>query len=116
MTMTQRKPLSKSGWVLLGAAVVIPIVLVTLHFTGVLDLSFIGSAYLSLMIWASDNGWNALIVGGAHVAIGALLLYGLKSYIIGEKIKTGAVATGGYSPTPTYPSAPAPVPQETEIS
>jgi len=115
MTMTQRKKLSKSGWILLAIFAVLVIALPILHFTGILDLSFLGNGYVALMIWASSNGWNALIVGVGHIVFGVLIFYGLKSYIIGEKI-SAPTATGGYSPAPTYPSTPAAEKQETEIS
>jgi len=101
-----RKKLSKSGWILLGIIVILVIALPILHFTGVIDLSFLGNGYVGLMVWASENAWNALIVGIGHVAIGVLIFYGLKSYIIGEKqvmITTGA---SGYAPQPSVPSQP----------
>ncbi len=115
MTMTQRKKLSKSGWLLLGLFVVGVIVGITLHFVGIIDLSFIGNGYLTIMMWASSNGWNAAIVGAGHVVIGVLIFYGLKSYIIGEKISV-STPVGGYNPAPSYPSGAAQQQQETEIS
>ena len=95
VTPTARKKLSKSGWILIGIGVVLLIALPILHFTGVYDLSFLGSGYISIMMWASENGWNALIVGVTHFILGMLTFYALKSYIIGEK----QVFMAGYNPS-----------------
>lgn len=108
-----RKKLSKSGWILLAMLGVLCIAAPLLHFTGIIDLSFLGVGYMGLMLWAGENGWNALIVGVGHVAFGLLIFYGLKSYIIGEKqVMMGPM---GYHPQPTTPSQPQSSP-ETVIS
>jgi hypothetical protein len=101
-----RKKLSKSGWILLALVAILLIVLPTLHFVGVIDLSFLGNGYLGLMIWASENAWNALIVGIGHVTLGVLIFYGLKSYIIGEKQVMITTTGAGYAPQPSVPSQP----------
>jgi hypothetical protein len=101
-----RKKLSKSGWILLGILAILVIALPILHFTGIIDLSFLGTGYVGLMMWASENGWNALITGTGHVTLGILLFYGLKSYIIGEKQVMITTTSGGYSPQPSVPSQP----------
>jgi len=91
-----KKKLSKSGWILLAILFIAAITLIVLHFVGIVDLSFLGAGYAGLMIWAGESGWNALIVGIAHSALGFLVFYFLKSYFIGEK----QVIPAGYGYTP----------------
>ncbi len=102
-----RKKLSKSGWILLGIGAVLLIALPILHFTNIMNLSFLGEGYVGLMMWASENGWNALIVGSGHVVFGLLIFYGLKSYIIGEQqVMITTAGASGYNPQPSVPSQP----------
>jgi len=119
--VTQRKKLSKGTWLLIIAVLVAIIVAVVLHFTyhavgfGI-DLGFLGGIGQGLMNWGALGGWNSLIIGVAFFGLGALFLYTLKAYFIGETVTTGAVGGTGYNPAPVYPTSPQKEDTETTIS
>lgn len=113
---TIRKKLNKSAIILLALLAVGSIVAIVLHFTGIFPLNALGDYAIYGAMWASQSGWNCLIIGGAIFAVGAGVFYWFKDYIIGTEMpyNTGVGASaGGYSPMPTTPSSPQ---QDSEVS
>ena len=98
MSLKSRKNMSTSAWILIAIAIICVIALPILHFTyhsvgfGV-DLSFIGTAFTNILIWASESTLNGvLLVGGVFIG-GALTWHALKTYILGTTISVSTVAT-----------------------
>jgi hypothetical protein len=83
---TVKTKMSKSAYVLIAIVVVAIITLPILHVVGILDLSFIGAAFMGVMMWGAADALNGiLLIGGVFVA-GALTYYVLKKYLIGTKV------------------------------
>jgi hypothetical protein len=104
-----RKPLSKSGKILLILAVVVLIALPIVHFTGVYPLDFLGDWAVEVAMVAASSGWMAGAIGFGCMAIGFGLCYILKDYIIGIEgnnlqVTNQSSNTGSYNPTPTQPT------------
>jgi hypothetical protein len=99
-----KKKLSKSGWLLIGLAVVAIIALPILHFTGVIDLSFIGNLFLNLKMYGASDIISGAIESLLWVGLGVGLLYVLKNYIFGTQI-SAAVAQQAYIPRGDIPQS-----------
>lgn len=117
---TYRKPLSKSGWLLLFIIFVAVIAVVILATIGYVSLAWLSDGLVNLALWASLSAYNVALLFFASFGFGMVVLYFLKAYIIGTNISPQAVAQGaiaqGYNPPPTYPSVQPEKKQETEIS
>jgi hypothetical protein len=115
-TITQKKKLSKSAWVLLGVAFIAVIVLAVCALLGLIDLSPLSNGYLAIFMWASGDIVNGLITGLGIFVLGILFYYVAVRYFIGNKVTTTS-GTPGYAPIPTYPtSQPSQSGEETKIS
>ena len=83
---TYKTKMSKSAYILIAILVVAIIALPILHVVGIIDLSFIGAAFMSVMMWAAADALNGvLFVAGIFVS-GALVYYALKKYVIGTRV------------------------------
>ena len=92
-----KKKLSTSGYVLIALAIIAAIALPILHVVGVIDLSFLGTGFENIMMWAATEPLNGVIlISGAFIG-GALTFYALKTYLIGTQINTSTVQP--YIPT-----------------
>jgi len=115
-TITQKRKLSKSAWVLILIAFIAVVTLVITAAIGLIDLSPIGNAYLSIFSWGSSDVVNGILTGGLFFVLGVLAFYVTTRYFIGSKT-TLPTGTQGYSPSPTYPaSQPVKSGEETTIS
>jgi len=93
--LTSKTKLSKSAWVLIAIVIIAVISLPILHFVGIIDLSFIGEAFMGVLSWGAADALNgALLLGGVFVG-GALTWYTVKKYFIGTQVP---VSAGGYTP------------------
>jgi hypothetical protein len=103
-TTTQRKKLSKSAYLLIFLLIGAIIVVSVLAFLGKISLQFLADGIVGYHMAGSMN-W---VMGALTIVLpfvgGILFFYFIKVYFIGNKT-TGAVATGGYAPTPYTPSA-----------
>jgi len=107
---TYRKPLSKSGWILLFALFIAIITVVVLAAIGYVSLTWLSEGLVGLAMWASLSSYNVALLLILPFALGMVVLYFLKAYIIGTTISPQAAAQGaisqGYNPPPTTPSQP----------
>jgi len=102
MPVLKRK-LSTSGYVLIALLVVAIIALPILHVVGLIDLSFIGTGFEAIMMWAATDVLNGvLFVAGIFVS-GALFFYVVKTYLLGTHIPAG-VAGSAYIPRGDIPA------------
>lgn len=117
-TITQKKKLSKSAWVLVFLLIIGVVTVVVLGILGIIDLSPIGNGLMGFYMWASADIVNAGIVTVLLPIAGVFLYYIIQHYFVGQKVVTTAgIGSGGYSPTPTYPSSnPSQQDTETKIS
>ena len=83
---TVKTKMSKSAYVLIAIVIVAIIALPILHVVGLIDLSFIGAAFRSVMGWAAADALNGVLFTAGVFVAGALVFYVLKKYIIGTKI------------------------------
>ena len=86
-------------WGLFLILIIAVVVLAVLHFTGFIDLSFLGVWYLSLFTWASETWVNAALTTALGLFLGAFIYYFFKTYVFGTK------ATIPNTSTPIYQSA-----------
>jgi hypothetical protein len=102
-----KKKMSTSAYILIALLIVAIIALPILHFTDILDLSFLGTGFEDIMLWASEETLNGVLLLGGVFAGGALSFYIVKTYLLGTQIPaTTPVYSGGYNPQPTQPSQP----------
>ena len=104
--------MSKSSWVLILLLVVAIIALPILHFTGIIDLSFIGIAFESITLWGADSILNGVLLLGGFFALGMVTWYVLKKYIFGTQVPTAGV----YPPIGQTISQPQQQQEETVVS
>jgi hypothetical protein len=83
---TLKTKMSKSAWVLIALLVIAIVALPILHFTGFIDLSFIGDGFLGLTMWGSESVINVALMLGGFFLLGMLTWYALKKYIFGTKV------------------------------
>ena len=102
-----KKKLSKSGWILIGLFVVLIIALPILHFTGVIDLSFLGTVFLSVKMYGAADVVSGILESLIWFALGLGVFYVLKNYIFGTQISAAAAAQS-YVPRGDLPSTTAP--------
>jgi uncharacterized membrane protein len=102
-----KKKLSKSGWILIGLVVVLIIALPILHFTGVIDLSFIGTVFLSVKMYGAADVVSGVLESLIWFGLGIGTLYILKNYILGTQISAAAAAQS-YIPRGDLPQTTAP--------
>jgi hypothetical protein len=112
-TITQKKKLSKSAYVLLGLGVVAIIAIIILATIGILDLSPVANFILSIYVAASENIVLAILIPVGVFVLGALTWYAVTKYFIGQKVTT---AMQTYTPQGQTLSAPAKTDTETVIS
>lgn len=86
--------MSKSAWILIAIVIVAIISLPILHLVGVIDLSFIGTAFMEILTWGATDALNGVLLLGGFFVLGMLTWYTLKKYILGTQISTAGV----YSP------------------
>ena len=95
--MTYKKPIPT--WVILLIIVAVAIMVAAiLHLTGIVDLSFISTGYLSVFMWASADIVNAITftaIFAASVGITCFLI-AKRKYITGQKVTVMNPAT--YNP------------------
>jgi hypothetical protein len=115
-TITQKRKLSKSAWLLIILAGVALIALILCSALGIIDLSWLGVGYLSIFMAASTDLVIAVLISAGFFALGVLTYWTLIKYFIGNKVTTAPGAQPGYAPVPTYPSQPSQSGQETKIS
>ena len=104
--------MSKSAWVLILLLVVAIIALPILHFTGIIDLSFIGTGFESITYWGSESILNGVLLLGGFFALGMVTWYVLKKYIFGTQVSTA----GLYNPIGQTVSQPQQQQEETVVS
>ncbi len=75
-----------------------------LHFLGVIDLSFIGVAFLALQVWSASAVVNAFLLDIGLIAFGMFIWWVLMTYFIGVKTTIQPQQQPGYAPIPAYPS------------
>lgn len=90
-----KKKMSASAWILVAIIVIAIISLPILHMVGVLDLSFIGDAFMGYVSWQASDAMCAVLGALGWVAVGAISVYILKTYFIGTQVP---VTAGTYTP------------------
>ena len=103
-TITQKRKLSKSAWVLIIILFVAIIAVAVLAFMGILDLSPISNGYLGVFMWASQDIVNGLLTGVGFVFLGVAIYWVTIKYFIGNKVTTSTMPGMGYNPLPSTPS------------
>lgn len=106
--------MSTSAWILIALAIVAIISLPILHLVGIIDLSFIGTAFMDILTWGATDALNGVLLLGGVFVFGMLTWYTLKKYIFGTQISTSAIAP--YIPTGQQLSTPQPQQEETVVS
>lgn len=81
-----KSKMSKSAWVLIALAIVAIIALPILHLVGIINLSFLGDAFMAILLWSSESALNGILLLGGTFILGALVYYTVKKYILGTQI------------------------------
>jgi hypothetical protein len=115
-TITQKRKLSKGTWVLLFVILAAVITVAVLAVVGYISLAFLTDWLVGAMTFGASGWINAALVLAAPFALGLLFYYLVINYFVGQKVTGATGTTPGYSPVPTYPSAPAQSDKETKIS
>jgi len=87
-TITQKKKLSKSAWLLIFIALIAVVAVIVLASLGIIDLSPAGNAYLTVFMWGSNDIVNALLLSAGLFMLGVLVYYAVTKYFIGNKVTT----------------------------
>jgi hypothetical protein len=103
-------------WALLLGLVIIVAVLATLHFVGIVDLTFLGDWFMGAFSWASLSIINGGLLFAGIFIFGAACFWFYKAYIVGVKISNTQGQQQGYTPVPTYPTQQPQNGSETKIS
>ena len=111
-TIRSRIPLK--FWLIIMVAFVIVAILATLHFAGIIDLSFFGVWFLGAFSWASVDIMNGLILLAGIGVPFAILGWALQKYVFGVKVVPGVVNTGQPIYNPTNAPIPTTKPQVVE--
>jgi hypothetical protein len=112
-TITQKRKLSKSGWLLIILAFAAVIGVVVCAALGVIDLSWLGTGFLGIYVTASQDLILAILLTVGWIALGILGYYVLIKYFIGNKVTTTMPT---YTPQGQTLSNPQQQGQETVIS
>lgn len=91
-----KKKLPSWALMLLILVAVAVVALVTLHFTGVIDLSFLPTSLTYLYMWSSADITNSVLTTIGLVAGGVLLYYVIQKYFVGQKMLAPVAQT--YAP------------------
>jgi hypothetical protein len=83
-----KKGLSKSGWLWIIIIVALIVALPVLHVLGVLDLSFIGAAFVGYTMFGAVEPIIGVLQALGYIGLGVLIFYVLKTYIVGTKVST----------------------------
>ena len=98
MTATLKKRAPLWVWALLLTVVIIIVIIAVLQFTGYVDFSFIGVAYLATFLWAGSTAVNAVLLTIGFVALGAVADWFLSKYVFGIKFTPQTVMQQAYQP------------------
>lgn len=109
-----KSKMSTSAWILIALLIVAFISLPILHLVGVIDLSFIGTAFMEILTWGATDALNGVLLLGGFFVLGMLTWYTLKKYIFGTQVPTTTI--GGYTPVGQQISNPQPQQEETVVS
>ena len=101
-------------WLIIMVVVVIFAILATVHFAGIIDLSFFGAWFLGAYSWASVDIMNGLILLAGIGVPFALLGWAIQKYVIGVKIINPVAAATGQVYNPTNAPIPTVKPQVVE--
>lgn len=85
---TFKSRLSKAGWALIFLLIGVLIALPVLHVLGVIDLSFIGNAFVGYTMFGATEPIIGLLQALGYFALGVVVFWVLKTYIIGTKVNT----------------------------
>jgi hypothetical protein len=110
-----KKKLSKSGWLLIGIIVVLIIALPILHFTQVIDLTFIGDTFLIVKMYGAADVVSGVLESLMWFSLGLAVFYVLKNYIFGTQIPTTTMAQQAYIPRGDIPAT-TPTSEEVTVS
>lgn len=95
-TITQKKKMSKSAWLLIFLAIAAVIAVIITASLGIIDLSPVSNVYLAVFSWAGVDIVNAILLSLGLFMFGVLVYYAITKYIIGNKVTTTLPA---YTPT-----------------
>lgn len=113
-TITQKRKLSKGAWAFILLIIIALGTVIILSAVGIIDPSPIVNGFMYVFAWASQAPVNAVLLFSGIFAGGLLLMYVVYTYFRGQKVTT--IQQPGYSPMPTYPTAPVQKDTETKIS
>jgi hypothetical protein len=108
-----KKKMSTSAYILIALFIVAIIALPILHFTEILDLSFLGTGFSDIMTWAATETLNGVLLIGGVFAGGMLFYYIVKTYLLGTQV---SMTTQPYTPMGQTISEPQKQQEETVVS
>ena len=86
MQYIKKSKVPLSVWILLIVVFVSIIALITLHFVGIIDLSFLAAWFIGTFAWAGSDIVNAVLLSLGIVTGTILIDYAIRKYIIGTKM------------------------------
>jgi hypothetical protein len=85
---TFKSRLSKSGWLIIFLLIGLLIALPVLHVLGVIDLSFIGAAFVGYTMFGAVEPIIGVLQALGYIGLGVLIFWVIKTYITGTKVNT----------------------------
>lgn len=114
MQYIKKSKVPLAAWILLIALFVSVIVLVVLHFVGIIDLSFVAVMFLGVFQWAGADIVNAVLVSAGGITLVVLVDYTIRKYFVGQKILTQQIVPP-YDPRGTTLSQQPQMPPKDEV-